>query len=222
MLHADLVTLTDQVIGAIQYFVAIYTALLFYCCPETWVPQSKAGAKHKLRLNAALLSLSKNEATSAFEALCAHKILVKMRHDMQHPRRVVHIPETGPLVNWAKTAESSGGSGGSRNSTESTRKTAGSSSGSGSSAAPPAQLALCDGPVVQQSVRQAEAAPASDKAARPAPKKSAAKGARAAVAASARRRRRKGDSHPQKCFCLRHFVQSSSTIHGISTVVEYG
>ena len=107
-METDLATMADQCVAAIQYFVGVYTALVFYRYPETWEPKSDVAGKHKASLSSALMSLSENNDASVFGALCSHKVVATMRQEMQIPARVVAPVESGPLAKWAAGAQALG------------------------------------------------------------------------------------------------------------------
>ena len=88
--------------GAIQYVVGVYTALLFYRSPDTWAPRVEAAKKGKASLVAALSSLNDSKYASAFEGMCAHTVVQEMRRDAQTPAREgLRQVEGGPLARWA-------------------------------------------------------------------------------------------------------------------------
>ena len=107
-METDLATMADQCVAAIQYFVGVYTALVFYRYPETWEPKSAVAGKHKASLSSALMSVNENKDASVFEALCSHKVVATMRQDMQILARVVAPVESGPLAKWAAGAQALG------------------------------------------------------------------------------------------------------------------
>ena len=107
-LETDLATMADQCVGAIQYFVGVYTALVFYRYPETWEPKSDVAGKHKASLSSALMTLNENKDASVFEALCSHKVVATMRQEVQIPARVVEPVESGPLAKWAAGVQAFG------------------------------------------------------------------------------------------------------------------
>ena len=99
---AELLQLSEHVMGVIQYFVGVYTALLFYRSPDTWAPRVEVAKKGKESLVKALSSLNDNKYASAFEGMCAHTVVKQMRRDAQTPAREgLHQVEGGPLARWA-------------------------------------------------------------------------------------------------------------------------
>ena len=97
----ELSKLAEQVMGATQYFVGVYTALMFYRHPDTWAPQLETAKKSKASLVAALSSLNDSDNASAFEGMCAHTVVAQMRRDAQVPAREVPHRQDGPLAVWA-------------------------------------------------------------------------------------------------------------------------
>ena len=96
-LGAELGELAEHAMGAIQYFVGVYTALLFYRSPDTWAPRVEVAKKGKESLVKALSSLNDNKYASAFEGMCAHTVVKQMRRDAQTPAREgLHQVEGGP------------------------------------------------------------------------------------------------------------------------------
>lgn len=100
-LGTELGTLAEHVMGAIQYFVGVYTALMFYRHPDTWAPKLETAKKNKAALVAALSSLNDSDDASAFEGMCAHTVVAQMRRDAQVPAREVPHRQGGPLAVWA-------------------------------------------------------------------------------------------------------------------------
>ena len=103
-LETDLATMADQCVAAIQYFVGVYTALVFYRYPETWEPKSDVAGKHKAALSSALMSWNENKDASVFETLCSHKVVAMMRQEMQIPARAVEPVELLVATMMAKWA----------------------------------------------------------------------------------------------------------------------
>jgi len=90
-LGEDLESLASATSAAIQYYVGVYTALIFYRLPETWKANSTTGKKHKEALAAALTSLNARDRVVVFETMCDHKLVARMRLEMNIPRREFDI-----------------------------------------------------------------------------------------------------------------------------------